>query len=71
MEYLKSKSIRVPGGGDKVFKDECVYCFDSPVGYITRQKLKLTSDLDLRTEVNFSFWRNNYSENRIFISVMV
>ena len=31
MEYLKSSSIRVPGGGDKVFKDECVYCFDSPV----------------------------------------
>ena len=31
MEYLKSSSIRVPGGGDKVFKDECIYCFDSPV----------------------------------------
>nr|XP_058970629.1 ubiquitin carboxyl-terminal hydrolase 5-like [Pocillopora verrucosa] len=30
MEYLKSPGIRVPGGGDKVFKDECVYCFDSP-----------------------------------------
>ena len=31
MEYLKSPSIRVPGVVDKVFKDECVYCFDSPV----------------------------------------
>ncbi|KAJ7379748.1 Ubiquitin carboxyl-terminal hydrolase 5 [Desmophyllum pertusum] len=30
MEYLKSSSIRVPGGGDKVYKDECVYCYDSP-----------------------------------------
>lgn len=30
MEYLKSPSIRVPQGGDKVFKEECVYCFNSP-----------------------------------------
>jgi len=31
MDYLKSSSIRVPQGGDKVHKDECVYCFNSPV----------------------------------------
>ena len=31
MEYLQRSSVRVPGGGDKVFKDECIYCFDSPV----------------------------------------
>ena len=31
MEHLKSPTIRVPQGGDKVFKDECVHCFDSPV----------------------------------------
>lgn len=30
MEYLQSSSIRVPRGGDKVYKDECVYCFNSP-----------------------------------------
>lgn len=30
MEYLQRSSVRVPGGGDKVFKDECIYCFDSP-----------------------------------------
>lgn len=30
MDYLKSSSIRVPQGGDKVHKDECVYCFNSP-----------------------------------------
>jgi hypothetical protein len=24
--------IRVPCAGDKVFKDECFYSFDSPVG---------------------------------------
>ncbi|EDO49878.1 predicted protein, partial [Nematostella vectensis] len=30
MEQLASANIRVPGGGDKVYKDECVYCFDSP-----------------------------------------
>lgn len=24
-------SVRVPLGGDKVYKDECVYCFDTPV----------------------------------------
>lgn len=30
MEYLQSYSPRVPKGGDKVYKDECVYCFNSP-----------------------------------------
>ena len=25
------RSIRVPNAGDKVFKDECIYSFDSPV----------------------------------------
>ncbi|XP_068753403.1 ubiquitin carboxyl-terminal hydrolase 5-like isoform X1 [Montipora capricornis] len=30
MEFLKSSSIRVPQGGDKVYKEECVYCFNSP-----------------------------------------
>ncbi len=24
-------TVRVPLGGDKVYKDECIYCFDSPV----------------------------------------
>ena len=24
-------SVRVPLGGDKVYKDECIYCFDTPV----------------------------------------
>lgn len=23
--------IRIPTTGDKVYKDECVYCFDTPV----------------------------------------
>ncbi len=23
-------TVRVPLGGDKVYTDECVYCFDSP-----------------------------------------
>ena len=31
MDYLQSDSLRVPKGGDKVYKDECVYCFNSPV----------------------------------------
>lgn len=32
-EMLKPhlSSIRTPGAGDKVFKDECAYSFDSPV----------------------------------------
>merc|ERR1719309_110693 len=32
MEVLKSNlnSVRVPGPGDKVYKDECLYSFDSP-----------------------------------------
>ena len=25
------RSIRVPNAGDKVFKDECIFSFDSPV----------------------------------------
>lgn len=46
MEYLQSSSVRVPGGGDKVFKDECIYCFDSPVRKDLRVKLyeSLTAD---------------------------
>lgn len=26
-------SVKIPGSGDKVFKDECVFSFDSPVSY--------------------------------------
>lgn len=41
MEVLKSKNmkdIRVARGGDKVYKDECVYCYNSPVsGSLTPQ----------------------------------
>ncbi len=25
------KSLRVAQGGDKVYKEECVYCFNTPV----------------------------------------
>jgi len=34
MEIIKENlsRIKVPGLGDKVFKDECFYCFDSPEG---------------------------------------
>ena len=28
-----SAKIKTPLGGDKVYKDECVYCFDTPVSY--------------------------------------
>lgn len=34
MEVVKDKDLtllRVARGGDKVYKDECVYCFNSPV----------------------------------------
>ena len=34
MDVLKQvdwSSVRTPQGGDKVYKDECVYCFDNPV----------------------------------------
>ena len=34
MEVLASKdlqSVRVAKGGEKVYKDECIYCFNSPV----------------------------------------
>lgn len=34
MEIVKGKDLkllRVARGGDKVYKDECVYCFNSPV----------------------------------------
>ncbi|KAK3734675.1 hypothetical protein QZH41_009289, partial [Actinostola sp. cb2023] len=30
MDKIDVSSIRVPGGGDKVYKDQCMYCFDSP-----------------------------------------
>ncbi len=34
MELVSQKdlgSVRMPRGGDKVYKDECVYSFDTPV----------------------------------------
>ena len=34
MEILQEKnlsSVRTPLGGDKVYKDECIYSFDTPV----------------------------------------
>ena len=33
MELIKNNldRIKVPGPGDKVFKDECFYSFDTPV----------------------------------------
>lgn len=34
MEIVQSKDLkwlRVARGGDKVYKDECVYCFNCPV----------------------------------------
>lgn len=39
MEIVKGKDLkllRVARGGDKVYKDECVYCFDSPVSDVCR-----------------------------------
>ena len=41
MEYLQTSSVRVPGGGDKVYKDECVYCFNNPVRSYFHRKLNL------------------------------
>lgn len=36
MEELRQHfgSIRVPQGGDKVYKDECMFSFDTPVSQI-------------------------------------
>ena len=34
MEILQQKNlngVRTPLGGDKVYKDECIYSFDTPV----------------------------------------
>ncbi len=34
MEVLVTRnlhSLRVAQGGDKVYKDECIYCYDTPV----------------------------------------
>ena len=46
MEYLQSSSANVPKGGDKVFKDECIYCFDSPV-----RELIIVNELVTYTEL--------------------
>ena len=38
MEIIKENlsRVKVPGTGDKVFKDECFYSFDCPVGDLKR-----------------------------------
>lgn len=29
-----ANSVKIPGPGDKIFKDECVYSFDTPVSEV-------------------------------------
>lgn len=39
MEIVRGKDLKVlrkAGGGDKVYKDECIYCFNSPVSEANR-----------------------------------
>ena len=31
LEFLRCMSYFIPRGGDRVFKDECLLCYDSPV----------------------------------------
>ena len=31
MEALQQGEVKVPLGGDKVYKDQCVFSFDTPV----------------------------------------
>ena len=35
---LSSCQLSVPQGGDKVYKDECVYSFDTPVSTNTTER---------------------------------
>ena len=37
MEQISSADVRVPRGGDKVYKDQCIYCFQSPVSRASRK----------------------------------
>lgn len=30
MEQVSNATVRIPRGGDKVYKDQCVYCFETP-----------------------------------------
>lgn len=55
MDRIDVGSIRVPGGGDKVYKDECMYCFDSPVSR------------KLYTSHNFQY----YTLDRLYISYIL
>ena len=44
MEIIASKNLgalRVAKGGDKVYKDECVYCYDTPVSSQSQGKVQL------------------------------
>lgn len=65
MEVLQRKdlsSIRVPMGGDKVYKDECVYSFDTPV-----------SDSCVAPAVSLKFLAlpTTYSQLHLFICLQV
>lgn len=35
MEALQQGEVRIPLGGDKVYKDQCVYSFDTPVSSLS------------------------------------
>lgn len=71
MDKVDVSSIRVPGGGEKVYKDQCMYCFDSPVSFSTLAihfenfvKLKIISSqlfytIDL-IAIDFISWINRY-----------
>lgn len=36
--YENLNKIKIPLGGDKVFKDECAYSFDTPVSRKNKKK---------------------------------
>ena len=43
MEQISSADVRIPRGGDKVYKDQCVYCFQSPVSGLLAREMSMSS----------------------------
>ncbi len=54
MEQISSADVRVPRGGDKVYKDQCIYCFQSPVSRVSRNLVcQFVTKVEYQTLVAF------------------
>ena len=59
--------IRIPSDNDRVYKDECVFCFDSPVcGGLICCMLTLCLHVGKKVDAKGHYSKGHYSESLVF-----